>query len=90
MKKIEVTICLGTTCFVMGASELESVMARIEVKYRKLIDFKGSPCLGYCRDKEYRNAPYAVVNNRVLSSVTCDSLYNQIMECLSSSLDEEE
>lgn len=85
MKKIEVTICLGTTCFVMGASELESVMEKIDLKYRDLIDFKGSACLGFCKDRKYGNAPYAKVNGVVYSSVTCESLYNRIMECVISS-----
>ena len=32
-KKIEIEICLGTTCFVMGASDLQELMDIIPSKY---------------------------------------------------------
>ena len=32
-KKIDVKVCLGTTCFVMGASNLQELMDLVPKKY---------------------------------------------------------
>ena len=42
MKKIKVKVCLGTTCFVMGSSNLQSLSELIPQKYGNSVEVVGS------------------------------------------------
>ncbi len=79
MKKIEVKVCLGTTCFVMGSSYLQELMDIIPKKYGEKVTVTGSPCLGLCSvNWEYSKAPYVRVDNEVVSEATIEKVLAEI------------
>ena len=45
-KKISVKVCLGTTCFVMGSSNLQELIETVPAKYGDKVEVSGVPCLG--------------------------------------------
>ena len=73
MAKVNVKVCLGTTCFVMGSSNLQELLDLVPKKYGDDVDVAGSPCLGLCSiDWEFSKAPYVKVNNEVIKEATVE------------------
>ena len=48
MSKIEVEICMGTTCFIMGGESLQELASILQRKYPDKVDTKGIVCHGLC------------------------------------------
>ncbi|MDO5306832.1 MAG: NAD(P)H-dependent oxidoreductase subunit E [bacterium] len=79
MKKIEVRVCLGTTCFVMGSSNLQNLTELIPQKFGDKVEVVGSPCLGVCSTNwEYSKAPYVKVNDTIVQEATVDKVIAEI------------
>ncbi len=75
MEKIQVKVCLGTTCFVMGASNLQELMDIVPEKYGEKVEVMSSPCLGLCSiNWEYSKAPYVKVDNDIIKEATVDKV----------------
>ena len=75
MAKVNVKVCLGTTCFVMGSSNLQELIDIVPKKYGKDVDVAGSPCLGLCSiDWEFSKAPYVKVNDEVIKEATVEKV----------------
>lgn len=74
-KKISVKVCLGTTCFVMGSSNLQELMDIIPVKYGDKVEVAGAPCLGLCSiEWAYSKAPYVKVDDEVIKEATVEKV----------------
>ena len=79
MKKIEVKVCLGTTCFVMGSANLQNLTEIIPQKFGDKVEISGSPCLGVCSTNwEFSKAPYVKVNNEIVQEATVDKVIEEI------------
>ena len=79
MKTIKVKVCLGTTCFVMGSSNLQELMDTVPAKYGEAVEVLGVPCLGLCSiDWEYSRAPYVKVDDDVVYEATVEKVLSMI------------
>lgn len=79
MGKIDVKVCLGTTCFVMGSSNLQELIETVPNKYRDKVEITGVPCLGLCHtNEEYSKAPYVKVDNDVIYEATVEKVLSAI------------
>lgn len=79
MEKIQVKVCLGTTCFVMGSSNLQELTELIQKKYGDKVEVAGHPCLGFCSvNWEYSKAPYVKVDDEVISEATVEKVMAEI------------
>lgn len=79
MEKIEVKVCLGTTCFVMGSSNLQELIETVPAKYGDKVEVFGVPCLGLCSvDWEYSRAPYVKVGDEVVCEATVEKVISTI------------
>ena len=79
MAKVNVKVCLGTTCFVMGSSNLQELIDLVPKKYGDKVDVAGSPCLGLCSiDWEFSKAPYVKVNDTVIKEATVEKVLEEI------------
>ena len=75
MAKVNVKVCLGTTCFVMGSSNLQELIDLVPKKYGEDVEVAGSPCLGLCSiDWEFSKAPYVKVNDEVIKEATVEKV----------------
>ena len=84
MDKISVKVCLGTTCFVMGGSNLQELNAIIPQKYGDKVEVSGANCLGFCSiNWEYSKAPYVKVNDEVVAEATVEKVLEEIDRQLS-------
>ena len=79
MAKIEVKVCLGTTCFVMGGSNLQELNEIIPQKYGDKVELSAANCLGLCSiNWEYSKAPYVKVNEEVVPEATAEKVLEEI------------
>jgi len=83
MAKVEVKVCMGTTCFVMGGNNLQELNDIIPRKYGDKVNVTGSNCLGLCSiNWEYSRAPYVTVNDEVVYEATVEKVLTAIDKCL--------
>ena len=79
MEKITVKVCLGTTCFVMGGSNLQELNEIIPKKYGEKVELTGANCLGLCSiNWEYSKAPYVKVNEELVAEATVEKVLAEI------------
>lgn len=79
MTKVEVKVCLGTTCFVMGGNNLQELNEIIPKKYGDKVEITGANCLGLCSiNWEYSKAPYVKVNEEVVADATVEKVLEEI------------
>ncbi len=79
MANVEVKVCLGTTCFVMGGSNLQELNDIIPQKYGDKVELSAANCLGLCSiNWEYSKAPYVKVNEEVVSEATVEKVLEEI------------
>lgn len=74
MKRVEVTICTGTTCHLMGASQFHTLKDHLSEEIRPYVTLTGSHCLGYCTSKDLRQAPFVLLDGRPIENVTLPKL----------------
>jgi len=78
-KKISVKVCLGTTCFVMGSSNLQELIEAVPKKYGDRVEVEGVPCLGLCSiDWEFSKAPYVKVDDEIIKEATVEKVLTAI------------
>ncbi len=77
-KNIHVVICSGTTCFLMGASELFGIEKTIEGSLASRITVEGSPCMNLCKGGSYGKAPFVRVNDTLISTATLPKVIEEI------------
>ncbi len=78
MKKIVVKICMGTTCFVMGASELQELEELIPERFGNNVEIQGVTCLDYCSSCSESQAPYVLVDDEIINKATVEKVIDVI------------
>jgi len=81
MKTIEVTICSGTTCYVMGASQLFSIKDILTSSSPEVI-IKASTCLGVCKNEGSEKAPFVKIKDEIIEEATNEKILRRIRELL--------
>lgn len=75
MEKVNVKICQGTTCFVMGGGTVKSLLTSLTQKYGDKIEITSVRCLGLCNKNDaFSKAPYVVVDEEVISSADIEKV----------------
>ncbi len=78
MNKVIVKICMGTTCFVMGASDLQELTDIIPEKYGDKVEVYASTCLDLCSSNTESQAPYVTVDDEIVSKATVEKVIDVI------------
>lgn len=82
MKKVDVEICFGTTCFVMGGSQLQELESALPEKLKEKVNILPQNCMGLCREEKFNQAPYAKVNGQIVDSATIDKIIDSIKKAV--------
>ena len=77
-KKIELGICCGTNCFILGGSDLLTIEEFLPDHLKKIVNVKGISCAGYCKHEEQGKAPYVLVNGKVIESANINKVIQYI------------
>ena len=83
MKKNKVTVCTGTTCFVMGGSELLLLEDQLPSELRETTEIEGATCLEFCKGSAYGaaqsdHAPFVKINDTVLEQATAGKIIDHL------------
>lgn len=82
MKKIKVSICTGTACYVMGASELLLLGEMLPEDLKDKVEIEGVTCLDKCKGAGSGKSkpPYVLVDGELIESATVQSVIAKIEE----------
>lgn len=78
MKKVLVEICVGTACYVMGASELMLIEDYLTPEQKECVEIKGTTCLDVCQHSEHGKAPFVRIDGQIYDQVNVRSLVDLI------------
>ncbi len=78
MSKIKVEICMGTTCYVLGASSLLQVQEALPAELASRVEIDGASCLELCKNGQFGKAPFVRVNGETISEATIPKLVQAI------------
>ena len=73
-KKVEVKICTGTMCTVMGGSELLLLDSYLSKEENEQVIISGTVCEDYCHQSDCGKAPFAKVNGKIYSDLLLPKL----------------
>ncbi|MDZ8117718.1 NAD(P)H-dependent oxidoreductase subunit E [Pontiella agarivorans] len=80
MKTVNVSICTGTACHLMGGAHLLTFDEMLDPVTAGHVTLTGSHCLGLCGDEKNGKAPFARVNDRIISDATLNKLLRAVRE----------
>lgn len=83
MSKVKVKVCMGTACFVMGASHLQRLSEDLPEEIRDQVDVQETRCLDLCKNGHYRQGPYVEINGEIMDEASVPSVVEKITELLS-------
>lgn len=88
MKKSDKTIvkiCVGTSCFVQGGSDLLLYNDFLTPEILEKYEFEGCSCLGACKKideatGDERKAPFVMINDKLYGNMNPDKLIKLLTE----------
>lgn len=80
MKKVTVSICTGTTCYLMGGAHLLTFDEMLDPCTANFVEIKGSHCLGLCDSEANGKPPFVKVNDHVISDATLNKVLDKVRE----------
>lgn len=81
-KKVNVKVCCGTACFVMGGSDLLTLDEYLSADEMAQVEFEAVTCLNTCRQSDEEKPPFVTINNEVHNRVNMTTLLALIREKL--------
>ena len=82
MERIEVRICIGTTCHLFGSSRLLGLEKRLPEAWRGRVAVSTGTCAGLCDGDGVCRAPFATVAGRPVPRATPEGVLAAIAEAL--------
>jgi NADH:ubiquinone oxidoreductase subunit E len=81
--KIKVEICVGTTCYILGAAELQDLENFLPGDLKSKVDICGATCLGFCKNENYGKAPFVRIDGKkIISNATVHSVIEELKNYL--------
>lgn len=78
MEKVNLKICVGTMCYVMGGAELRDVVESLPQNIIEHLNVSYSPCLGCGKGEE--TPPFIEINGKRVAGGSKNSLIRIIKE----------
>lgn len=72
--KVEVSICYGTLCFVMGGAAFEMMGEKLPEDLIDKVTIKGMNCPGYCNIQENGRPPFVMVNTKLIAGANLNKV----------------
>ena len=82
MEKIKVRICVGTSCFVMGSAQIQSLEFNAPSDIADKIEIIEERCMGLCKDitNKYNRGTFVYVNDDLIEEATYEKVVAKIRE----------
>lgn len=79
-EKVQVKICLGTLCYVMGGANLPLLAEKLPPEMRGKVKVVGAPCLEYCNELGNEKAPFVEINGKCVANASLNKVMALIEE----------
>lgn len=76
--KINIIICTGTHCFVMGGSDLLMLEDYLPEEFKERVVIEGSNCLEVCEDRSKGKAPFVMINGELVDQASVPKILKAI------------
>jgi len=74
MEKIPVKYCVGTTCYVMGGSELTDLDRSLPTAWRDRVSLSADVCLDFCRKSSQLKPPFVLVGDQIVDQASVEKV----------------
>ncbi|MGD9638706.1 MAG: NAD(P)H-dependent oxidoreductase subunit E [Alphaproteobacteria bacterium] len=81
-KKINIKICTGTSCFVMGASNIQELETELPEELRNKVEIEYVRCLDFCKDGNYNKGPFVLIDGKVIDEATIHKIIEELKKML--------
>ncbi len=78
MEKINIKICTGTACYVMGGANILMLEDFIPQDVKDFVHIEGSTCLEYCKNAELGKPPFVKINDKLISEASVPKILDYI------------
>jgi NADH:ubiquinone oxidoreductase subunit E len=78
VKEINICICLGTACHVLGSSQFHDLPEMLSPELRQKVRIEWTRCLGYCREAGSGRPPFVTVNDELITEATLPKLLEKL------------
>ncbi len=84
MEKIKVKICCGTSCFVMGAAQIQVLEFDPPADIKDYIEIEEARCMNHCHNTaaKYNRGPFVEVNGELIEEANFEKVVNKIREII--------
>ena len=83
MEKIEVKICAGTACFVMGAPQVQALEFNAPTDIADKIEIVEVRCMNHCHNgQSYNKGPFVEVNGELIEEATMEKVVAKVREII--------
>lgn len=84
MNKVTVKICSGTSCFVMGAAQIQALEFTPPADIADKIELIEVRCMNLCKDikNKYNKGPFVMVNDELIEEATFEKVVTKIREII--------
>ncbi len=83
MKKIEIKICVGTTCFIMGGADLfDKLFDDLPPELLENVQISLNHCLGACSTGQHGLSPYVLVGQTLIAQADFCTIESEIIKQL--------
>ncbi len=83
MEKIQVKICAGTACFVMGAPQIQALEFSMPEDLVDKIEVTEVRCMNHCsQGKGYNKGPFVEINGEVVEEATMEKVLTKIRDLI--------
>lgn len=83
MKKLQVEVCIGTSCYLLGAQDLIDAIEAMPDSEKEMVDLVGTTCLKSCG-----KGPNVRINGVTIPNVTPEHLIEILKENINLNLKE--
>ena len=80
---VEIKICFGTLCFIMGGAAFEMLGEHLPEEIRNKVRVEGMNCPGFCHKAEFGKPPFVMVNQTLIAEANIQKLIAKVREELS-------
>ena len=83
MEKIQVKLCAGTACFVMGAPQIQALEFAAPSDIADKIEVKEVRCMNHCSQAQgYNKGPFVEINGEVIQEATLEKVVARVRELI--------
>ena len=82
-EKLVVKVCVGTTCYVMGGSELTDFARFVPPAWKERVTVEGTVCLDFCRNSARLKPPFVLVGDHIVDQASVEKVLGVLRGMLS-------